>query len=161
MYQHLTPVPRVRTPDLITGARRRRKQVSKLLPIIFINCDKVPFVDAIIGNRKHYETRTRNTLGRFLGEPVLLAETRHGRKPIVKAMATIDQIVSVSTKEHWDEYMDLTGIPVGSSYDWQPDTKVKWLYRLKDVFPVTDPFVPVEGRMHGRVWMEYEGKEVG
>lgn len=129
-----------------------------MLPIIFINCDKVPFVDAIISNRKHYETRTRNTLGRFLGEPVLIAETRHGRKPVVKAMAMIDQIVSVSTKEAWDEYLDMAAIPAGSSYDWQPDTKIKWLYRLKDVFPVTMPFVPAEGRRHGRVWMEYNGE---
>jgi len=127
-----------------------------MLPIIFINCDIEEFVDDIIGYLKQYETRNRNTLGRFLGEPVLLAETRHGRKPLVKAYAVIDQIISVSTKEQWDEYLEQTWVPVGSKYDWKPDTKVKWLYHLKDVIPVT-PFTPNEGRRHGRVWMEYAG----
>ena len=130
-----------------------------MLPIIFVNCRKVPFVDDIINNRKFYETRNKNTLGRFLGEPILLAETGHGR-PIVKAYAVIDQIISVRSKKVWNEYKGLTGIPIGSSYDWQPDTEVKWLYLLKDVIPCT-PFIPPEGRRHGRVWMEYEGKEVG
>lgn len=127
-----------------------------MLPIIFINCDKEPFVDDIICQLKQYETRSRNTLGRFLGEPVLLAETRHGRRPVVKAYAVIDQVISVHTKEAWDEYLDLTWVPVGSSYDWQPNTKVKWLYGFKDVIPCT-PFIPPEGKRHGRVWMEYEG----
>lgn len=127
-----------------------------MLPIIFINCSKEPFVDDIVGGLKQYETRTRNTLGRFIGEPILLAETGHGR-PVVKAYAVIDQIISVRDKETWDEYLWATWIPVGSSYDWQPDTKVKWLYHLKDVIPCT-PFIPPEGRRHGRVWMEYEGE---
>lgn len=127
-----------------------------MTPIIFINCDKEPFVDDIIGYLKQYETRNRNTLGRFLDEPVLLAETKRGRKPVVKALAVIDQIVSVTTKESWEEYLEQTWIPIGSEYDWKPDTKIKWLYHLKHVFPCT-PFIPPEGRRHGRVWMEYEG----
>ena len=127
-----------------------------MLPIIFINCKKAPFVDFIIGGAKRYETRTKNTLGRFLGEPVLLAETGHGR-PVVKALAVIDEIISIRDKETWDEYKDCSWlVPPGSEYDWQPDTKVKWLYYLKDIIPCT-PFVPKEGRRHGQVWMEYNG----
>lgn len=126
-----------------------------MLPIIFVNCKKHPFVENIIGGLKQYETRTRNALGRFLGEPILIAETGHGR-PVVKAYAVIDEIISVHTQEAWEEYLEATWIPVGSSYDWQPNTKVKWLYHLKDVIPCT-PFIPPEGRRHGRVWMEFNG----
>ena len=129
-----------------------------MIPVVFINCRKEPFVDDIIGGLKQYETRTRNTLGRFLGEPILIAETGHGR-PIVKAYAVIDEIISVRSKEIWDEYLECTWVPVGSSYDWQPGTKVKWLYHLKDVIPIADPFTPPKGRRHGRVWMEYNNEE--
>ena len=130
--------------------------MTELLPIIFINCAKEPFVDDIISRLKQYETRTRNTLGRFLGEPILIAETGKGR-PVVKCYAVIDEIVEVRDRETWEEYLWATWVPCGSSYDWQPDTKVKWLYHLKDVIPC-EPFVPPEGRRHGRVWMEYCGQ---
>lgn len=124
-----------------------------MIPIVFINCRKEPFVDDILCHLKEYETRNRNTLGRFLGEKILLAETGHSR-PVVKGSAVIDKIIAVYTQEEWEEYLGLTWIPVGSSYDWQPETKVKWLYRLTDV-QACDPFIPPEGRRHGRVWMEY------
>ena len=128
-----------------------------MTPVIFINCKAEPFVKDIMDYLKQYETRNRNTLGRFLGERVLLAETGHGR-PLAKCSAVIDEVISVTSKEEWDKYLELTWIPVGSSYDWQPDTKVKWLYHLKDVRPVEEPFrLPTSCRRHGRVWAEYEG----
>jgi hypothetical protein len=125
-----------------------------MTPVIFINCTAEPFVDDIIGGLKQYETRTRNTLGRFLGKRVLFAETGHG-SPLVKCSAVIDQVVSVHTREAWEEYLQFTWIPVGSSYDWKDDTTVKWLYRLTDVRPVIAPFrLPSACIRHGRVWAE-------
>lgn len=121
--------------------------------IVFINCKKFPFVTEIMDYLKQYETRTRNTLGRFLGERILIAETGKGR-PLVRCSAVIDEIISVRSREEWERYLELTWVPVGSSYDWQPDTKVKWLYHMTDIHPV-EPFIPSEGRRHGRVWMEY------
>lgn len=124
-----------------------------MTPVIFINCTVEPYVDDIMSFLKQYETRTRNTLGRFLGERVLLAETGHGR-PLVKCSAVIDQVVSVSTREQWEEYLEQTWIPVGSIHDWQPDTKVKWLYHLTDVKPVVQFRLGPDCRRHGRVWAE-------
>lgn len=126
-----------------------------MIPIIFINCKHQPFVSDIISGLKQYETRNRNTLGRFLGDRVLLAETGHGR-PLVRCSCQIDQIVEVFTREKWEKYRQFAWVPVGSDYDWQPDTKKKVLYRLADVQPV-EPFHPVHGRRHGRIWMEYKG----
>lgn len=123
-----------------------------MTPVIFINCHGFPFIDDIMSGLKQYETRNRNTLGRFLGERVLLAETGHGA-PLVRCMATIDQITEVFTREKWEEYLEATWIPVGSSYDWQPDTKKKVLYHLSDVRPV-EPFQLCNGVRHGRIWME-------
>ena len=130
-----------------------------MIPVIFINCKSAPFVDDIIHGRKTYETRTRNTLGRLIGERVLLAETGNGI-PFVKCSAVIDKVVTVHNKELWD-YMRkyLHSVPVGNEYDWKPETKIKWLYHLTDVHPV-DPFrLPSSAVRHGRVWAEYEGSE--
>ena len=124
-----------------------------MTPVIFINCTVEPYVDDIMAYLKRYETRTRNTLGRFLGERVLLAETGHG-SPLVKCSAVIDQVISVSTREQWEEYLEQTWIPVGSIHDWQPDTKVKWLYHLTDVKPVVQFRIGPDCRRHGRVWAE-------
>ena len=124
-----------------------------MTPVIFINCTAQSFVDDIMGGLKQYETRTRNTLGRFIGERVLLAETGHGR-PLVKCSAVIDQVISVHTREAWEEYLEASWIPVGSKYDWQPDTKVKWLYHLTNVKPVVPFRLGPDCRRHGRVWAE-------
>ena len=127
-----------------------------MTPVIFINCKTEPFVNDIMCYLKEYETRNRNTLGRFIGERVLLAETGHGT-PLVKCSAVIDQIISVTTEEGWNAYAEATWIPYGSKYDWKPDTKVKWLYHLTDIRPVDPLRLPSSCRRHGRVWAEYEG----
>ena len=124
-----------------------------MIPVIFINCTVEPYVDDIMGKLKLYETRTRNTLGRFIGERVLFAETGRGA-PLVKCSAVIDQVISVHTREQWEEYLQFTWIPVGSAHDWQPDTKVKWLYHLTDVKPVVPFRLDPDCRRHGRVWAE-------
>lgn len=124
-----------------------------MTPIVFINCKKHPFVDQIMSGQKAYETRTRNTLGRFLGERILLAETGY-RKPFVRCSAVISEIVEVFNRDEWIKYLRDACIPEGSTYDWQPWTKKKVLYKLADVIPFA-PFTPPEGRRHGRVWMEY------
>ena len=124
-----------------------------MTPVIFINCTVEPYVDDIMSFLKQYETRTRNTLGRFLGERVLLAETGHGL-PLVKCSAVIDEVISVTTQDEWEKYLELTWIPVGSIHDWQPDTKGKWLYHLADVKPVVPFWLGNDCRRHGRVWAE-------
>lgn len=122
--------------------------------VIFINCKRFPFVEDILNLLKQYETRNRNTLGRFLGERVLIAETGNGA-PLVKGMVTIDGAVEVFTREAWEGFLPSTRIPVGSSYDWKEDTKRKVLYHLTDVKRVTPFQLPESCKRHGRVWAEY------
>ena len=131
-----------------------------MIPVLFINCLREKFVDWIIGGLKQYETRTRNTLKKlldtYLGQRILIAETGRG-DPLVRCSAVIDQVVAVYTREKWEEYLQSTWVPVGSQYDWQPNTKVKYLYHLSDVRPIAKPFrLPKSCRRHGRVWAEYE-----
>ena len=86
----------------------------------------------------------------------MIAETGHGR-PLVRCSAVIDEVIEVFTREAWEEYLQFTWVPVGSEYDWKPDTKKKVLYHLKDVKPVKPFRLPFNARRHGRVWAEYEG----
>lgn len=124
-----------------------------MIPVVFINCKEQPFVDQILSGDKLYETRTRNTLGRLLGERILIAETGRG-KPIVRASAVITSRIAVYAPHCWKRYLKDACIAPGSRYDWQEDTKVKWLYKLTDVQKV-DPFIlPDSCRRHGRVWAE-------
>ena len=122
-----------------------------MIPVVFINCDTLPFLDLIISLDKPLETRTKNTLRPFIHRHVMLAETKHGKKPLVRCTATIGNPLVIRSQDEWNKYKPLT-CTVGSKYDWKPDTKVKYLYPVYDVHTVT-PFVP-EGKRHGRVWME-------
>ena len=129
-----------------------------MTPVIFINCSRYPFIDWIMSGAKRYETRTKNTMKTlmncYLGKRFLLAETGY-MDPLVRCSAVIDEVIAVYTREEWEKYCDDCMI-TGTDYDWQPDTKVKWLYHLADVKPV-DPFrLPKSCRRHGRVWAEYE-----
>lgn len=131
-----------------------------MIPVLFINCLRERFVDWIIGGLKQYETRTRNTLKKlldtYLGRRILIAETGRG-DPLVRCSAVIDEVVAVYDLATWEAYLELTWIPCGSTYDWKPSTKVKYLYHLKDVRPIAKPFrLPRSCRRHGRVWAEYE-----
>ena len=133
-----------------------------MTPIVFINCDDVPFVDKIISGEKKFETRTRNMLGALSGRRVLIAETGRHCFPTVRCSATIGTPIKILTKDVWDQnewegyrFRQRSCIPAGSKYDWKPDTKIKWIYSLIDVQEIM-PFVPPEGKRHGRVWMEFE-----
>lgn len=142
-----------RTVDVI-------KAVNEMTPVLFINCTTEPFVDDIMCRLKEYETRSRNSLKSLLswalGKRILIAETGYGA-PLIKCSAVIDHYIAVHTREQWEEYLDLTWIPMGSKYDWQDNTKVKYLYHLSDVRPVKPFRLPFSCRRHGRVWAEYEG----
>ena len=73
----------------------------RTVPAVFINCRRHPFVEQILSRRKPFETRTRNTLRRFLGERILLAETGRGA-PLVRGSAVVTEIIEVYTRSAWD-----------------------------------------------------------
>ena len=133
-----------------------------MTPVLFINCTRSPFIDMIMSGRKTYETRTKNTLKTLLswslGDRFLLAETGSG-VPVVRCSAVIDQVIAVYSRSYWEKYRSKTCIESGSFYDWNDDTKVKYLYRFTDVQPV-EPFrLPSSCRRHGRTWAEYEERK--
>ena len=124
-----------------------------MIPVVFINCSKYPFLVWIMEGLKIYETRTRNTLKQLVGQTVYLAETGRG-KPVIKCYAKITEVYEVRTRKEYNSLRALTRIVRGSDYDWKRETKVKYFYKLENVQPVPE-FIPPEGIRHGRVWMEY------
>ena len=125
-----------------------------MIPVVFINCSRVPFIDLILRLLKVYETRTRNMLRSLAGQRVFLAETGRGRPPLVRCSAVIGEPVVACSRSAWAALRRSACIKRGSAFDWQPGTKKKYLYPLSDVQPCV-PFTPPEGVRHGRVWMEY------
>lgn len=126
-----------------------------MIPVVYINCQRVPFVDLIMEQLKLDETRTRNTLRAVVGQRVLLAETGHG-PAVCRCYAVIREPVPVRSRKEWNRLRSRHRVPSGSRYDWQPGTKVKYLYPVSGVIPCS-PFMPLEGVRHGYVWMEYNG----
>lgn len=126
-----------------------------MIPIVFINCTEYPYVDSIMAGFKTCETRNRNTLGELVGKRVLIAETGYFRKkPLIKGTAVIGQPVRITSAETWYALAPLHRVPYSSHFEWNKDTKQKYIYPLTDVHEV-EPFVPPEWKRHGRVWMEY------
>lgn len=89
----------------------------------------VPYADAIVSGRKTIETHTRNTLGRFVGQRVLIIRTMDGHKPEVIGSV---RIISACrrTQECLNELRNQTLIPPGSRFDSGPEGK--WCYRLAE-----------------------------
>lgn len=129
-----------------------------MIPVLFINCKSAPFVDDIINGNKIYETRSVNSLRSLVGKRVLICQTGKG-KSMVRCSARIVNAFPVSSFHEWDMFRDYTCVRSDSTYEWKPGTKVKWLYELSSVIIESVPFHPADGVRHGRVWMEYNGKE--
>lgn len=121
-------------------------------PIIFINCRKYPFDKWIKHRFKLYETRNSDTLRRFVGQRVLLARTGCG-KPVVFAEATISEVVKCET---WGQFQDYVRecMTYATDYDWQDDTKQKFLYKLDDLSTCAEWRLPDDAIRHGYVWAE-------
>ena len=124
-----------------------------MIPVVFINCSRLPFIDWIMSRLKLDETRTRNMLRAVVGQRVYLAETGKGQ-PLCRCTAVIGEPVPIRSRAAWERLRSEHRVPAGSQYDWQPETTVKYLYPISDVRPCF-PFTPPEDVRHGRVWMEF------
>lgn len=125
-----------------------------MIPVVFINGKDIPYVDLIIKGKKRYETRSRNMLGALVGRRVLIAETGKG-KPRIRCSAVIKDAAKIDFLYNWTLIRDVTCVPAGSAHDWDYQHPGKWIYELADVREVIG-LEWIEGKRHGRVWMEYE-----
>ena len=131
-----------------------------MIPVVFINCKSVPYVDMIISGKKLFETRNRNTLKSLAYNYVYIAETGKGCKPMIKAVAALMPPVAITSRDMWRDLRRYTRVPVKSEQEWNKNTNVKYIYELRCVQPVPVPFpLPDNAVRHGRVWAEYNEEE--
>lgn len=124
--------------------------------VIGINSASAPFMADIGARRKPLETRGRNTLGRYVGQRVILAETRQGGY-LAMYSAVLRSARPVRSREDWEALRPLHRVPEGNRYDWQEGTRVRWVYEITSLRRLR-PFMVPEGVRHGRTCMEYEPK---
>lgn len=91
----------------------------------------IPYASAVAGGYKPLETRSRDVLGRFLGQRVLIIRTRDGHKPDVigSAFVSAKQFYSADQLDT-DELRNKTLIPPGSKYDHHG--RGKWAYTMNN-----------------------------
>lgn len=97
---------------------------------IYVHQSKgIPYADAIVGGYKKIETRTKNTLGRFVGQRVFIVRTMDGRKPVVVGSVRIAS-ACYRTPDWLEEHRNETCVPPGSRFDHHG--RGKWIYRLDE-----------------------------
>ncbi len=130
---------------------------------IYINEDEIPFAKLIAEGKKQLETRTRDMLGKLVGERVALVSTSKNRMPMIVGLATI------TAKQFVPDYLldtqdarGLTYIPKGSKYDKYSYNKKaqcygKWCYVMR--WPETFNPIPLTDNItrHGRSYCELPG----
>ena len=128
-----------------------------MIPVIGINSSSAPFMYDIGRRSKTLETRNKRTLHRFIGCRVILAETKQGSY-LAMYTAVIRSVHEIRSREQWDALRPLHRVPAGSTYDWTPETSIKYAYEIANLRHLR-PFRIPEGKRHGRVWMEYDGQK--
>lgn len=126
-----------------------------MIGIYVHNSIGIPYADAIVNGSKTVETRTRDVLGRFVGNCVAIVRTRD-RHP-----ADIVGVVHIShkkfcTKDELDGMRDKTCIPPGSKFDC--NGKGKWCYFFDESMKMLKP-IPLSDVVVVRrnmSWCEFE-----
>jgi len=127
--------------------------------IIYINCSLFPFISWIISGRKLYETRNKNTLKRFIGKRVYLAETGKGKAPVIRCSVVITELKTITTKTEYNTMRKAAMIKKGSCFDWNAKTLKKCFYKLENI-QACKPFpMPENAVRHGRIYATLDNME--
>lgn len=99
-------------------------------PAIYIHDTRcTPYSIAVVNGYKTIETRTRDVLGRFVGQRVMIIRTRDGKPADVVGSAFIIG-KRFYTAAELDDLRDFTLIPPGSKFDC--NGRGKWGYKMAD-----------------------------
>lgn len=100
----------------------------RLYPAIYVrNTKDVAYADLIVKGEKTIETRTKDVLGRFVSQRVLIIATGRG-KPSAIIGSVIIKNKKFCTAKELDSLREETRIPVGSEFDCH--NTGKWCYEL-------------------------------
>lgn len=147
----LLAVPSPRPGRERRGAKTGKGEEKMIRGIFVRNDGPVPYADKIVDGEKTIETRSRNTLGKLVGHPVVIIATARGKKPACIGFAWITAAYK-GTAESLDRLRGDTLIPVGSEYD----TGSRWCYLMDSPHRFKNPVpVPAHAIYHGRSWCEW------
>lgn len=121
---------------------------------MFVNEDEWIYAKAIVYGYKTIETRSRDMLGKLVGERVAVIRTRHGKKPMVIGYVTIGYRYYEDNLDDLDRLRIDTLIQPGGKYDGKP----RWLYSLykAEALPRNEWYpLPENAVRHGRSWAEW------
>lgn len=108
-----------------------------MTPAIYVHESRaIPYASAIAARYKTIETRSRDMLGAFLGQRVLIIRTRDRHPADIVGSAVIAAKRFYSAAE-LDALRDKTCIPVGSKYDCHG--RGKWGYTMTDAVRFPQP----------------------
>jgi hypothetical protein len=108
-----------------------------MIPAAYVHETRAtPYATAIASALKPIETRTRDVLGRFVGQKVLIIRTRDGHPADVVGSAVIASKRFYSVQE-LDDMRNQTLIPPGSKYDC--NGRGKWGYTMTDTVLFSSP----------------------
>lgn len=113
------------------------KHNGKMVPAIYVHESRaIPYASAIAAGYKTIETRSRDMLGAFLSQRVLIIRTRDGHPADIVGSAVIASKRFYSSQE-LDALRNKTGIPAGSKYDCHG--RGKWGYTMTDAVLFSKP----------------------
>lgn len=104
---------------------------------IYVNQSRyVPYADAITRGLKPIETRTRDVLGQFVGQRVLVIRTQAGKPAaIIGSVRIVDK--RFCSAAELEDLRDQTLIPPGSKFDCKG--RGKWCYFLNGAYSTFQP----------------------
>lgn len=124
---------------------------------IFINDRHARFTEMILDEAKLYETRTRRTLHRLVGQRVAIIRTGKGPAQIV-GYATITGCIECNSLHDYEPYRNQCKL-AGTPFEWHSDTVHKYLYRIESI-ERCDPYpVPDDVIRHGRTYVEFKEED--
>lgn len=133
--------------------------MSRIIPGIFVNEQHVKYASAIVQGYKPIETRSRDMLGKLVGQTVAVVRTRSGKQPVVVGYARIERKFWCAAGADWEALRDQHLIPPGSRYD--AVSRGKWCYVMSNARPDASPFpLPASTVRHGRSWCEIDLDDV-
>lgn len=124
---------------------------------IYINDHCANFTGMILDGIKTYETRTRRTLHRLIGQRVAIIRTGKGPAQIV-GYATITGCIECHSAAEYDKYMEQCKLS-GTPFEWNQDTTSKYLYRIEYVERCEPYQVPTNVIKHGRTYVEFKEED--
>ena len=121
---------------------------------IFVNNDgPIAWATLLVFGLKTIETRSRNMLGKLVGQRVAIIATSRKHPPVILGHVTITEAFYCNAGD-FPNYYEQHRVPEGSAFSPKAG-KGKWCYVCKDAKPDGIKYLPKNAIRHGLSWCEW------